>query len=105
VSGKLAPLAALRVADAYPRLPLLPGRTAAFFVGGHARSLPRDGAALYRHLDANERVAVGDRDVLIYAGHHTVYCSSCGAYHGKAEGGRERLPCALQPDEASGDPA
>lgn len=57
---------------------------------GRASARPVDRRALYRlGTDAAGRRAYN------YAGHAFAYCGSCGAYHRKAEGGRERIPCPL----------
>jgi hypothetical protein len=55
-----------------------------FVTGGSVAGAPRNGCALYELT----------QDGLVYAGHR-VYLCSCGSYHGKAEGGREKRPCAL----------
>jgi hypothetical protein len=65
----------------------LPGKAAHFLRGGSASSRPRDRSALYEDAGGG---------VLLYAGHRRYLCD-CGAYHGKAEGGREKRPCALRP--------
>jgi hypothetical protein len=62
----------------------LPGQRPGYLGGGTGSSKPRDRCALYELTDAG----------LVYAGHR-VYLCSCGAYHGKCEGGTERRPCAL----------
>jgi hypothetical protein len=54
-------------------------------MGGSATTTPTDGRALYELLGG----------VYVYAGHRTTYCNECGCYHGRAEGGAERRPCAL----------
>jgi hypothetical protein len=50
-----------------------------------ACALPTNGRALYELVDG----------VYVYAGHRTVYCNCCGAYHRKVEGGTETRPCAF----------
>lgn len=66
----------------------LPGQRPVFSVGGAPAGAPRDGCALYRR----------DGDRLVYAGHSAYLCADCGCYHGRAEGGREKRPCALSDD-------
>jgi len=75
-----------------PLLRLRPGAFARFYLGGAASPEPLDGAALYEDR--------GD-GVLLYAGHRRSYCNACGCYHGKAEGGREKRPCALGGDDVA----
>jgi len=82
-AGKYTWVSRKLTTDAGVLRPLL-GQRPVFSVGGTTASEPRSGCALYEHT--------GGR--LVYAGHR-VYLCSCGAYHGKAEGGREKRPCAL----------
>lgn len=81
----------VKLQRATPLLRLLPGAAASFFVGGSATSEPRNGAALYELVDG----------VAIYAGHRKTWCNACCCYHGRAEGGREKRPCALGGDDSA----
>jgi hypothetical protein len=56
--------------------------------GGGGSSKPRNNCALYERRGRE----------LVYAGHRVYLCGSCGCYHGKCEGGREKRPCALGGD-------
>ena len=69
----------------------LPGARPLFMIGGARVEIPCKDAALYGT----------DGDVLLYAGHRTYLCR-CGAYHGKAEGGREKRACSLEPVDLEG---
>lgn len=65
----------------------LPGQRPITAVGGGVSAAPRSRSALYELT----------KEGLIYAGHRAYLCPGCGAYHRKCEGGRERPPCALEP--------
>lgn len=60
------------------------------FDGGGASPKPTTGRALYAREDG----------CFLYAGHRMTYCNACGCYHGRAEGGREKRPCALGGEDA-----
>lgn len=62
--------------------------------GGGAVPHPTDGLALYELLERRRGA------VYVYAGHRLTYCNGCGCYHGRAEGGREKRPCALGGDHS-----
>jgi hypothetical protein len=65
--------------------PRVSGRYAWINRRGQATSNPTNGRALYERS--------GDR--YIYAGHRIAFCNLCRAYHRRAEGGSETLPCPI----------
>lgn len=67
------------------------GRYAWINRAGHATSTPTHLRALYQRVG----------DAYVYAGHRIKFCNMCRAYHRRAEGGRESIPCPLTASEGS----